>query len=467
MDGPDVLNSGFRAGLKAFADELSGLDDFFVLSHHDADGITSCAVTVDLLRSLGKKVEYACMKQIDSVTVERIREHEGKTLVLTDFGSGHHSLLKEHGVEGYFVIDHHPPEMDYGRQINPSGYGYNGGSDVSGAGMAYLVARTLGRTSMAHVAIVGAVGDMQDSGGALSSINRLIAAEAVSQGLLAVEKDIRLFGRQSRTLVQMLTYSSEPIIPGLTGNQAACGQFIESLGIRLKNGNVWRSYVELDPGERERLNSAIYMRLVDYNTPDYIIHGMYGEVYTLSGEEQKSELRDAKEYATVLNACGRHEEPDVGVRVCLGERGQAWRHAKSLLEKHRRQLAEGIEYLTEKGTKDMQNLRFFDSEGVIKESIVGVVAGMAYGARIIPPDKPILAFAQDANDENFLKVSARANWGLVRRGIHLGNAMRECSKRCGGEGGGHDIAAGARVPKDRRDDFIRCVNSTFSEQLTS
>jgi single-stranded-DNA-specific exonuclease len=464
---PPTLSPEFSAATRSFAQELSGKDGFFVLSHHDADGVTSCAITVDLLRSLGKEVDFACMKQIDSFTVEKIREYRGRTVVLTDFGSGHHSLLESHGVKDYYVIDHHTPEREYARQINPHSFGINGGSEVSGAGMAYLVARALGRTDMSALAIVGAVGDMQDSRGALESVNRLILDDAMRDGTILLEKDIRMFGRQSRSLTQMLTYSSEPIIPGLTGNQQACAQFIESLGIPLKSADGWRSYVELSHKEKEALTSAIYMRLIDNRVPDFIIHSMYGEVYTLAQEEVKSELRDAKEFATVLNACGRHEEPDVGVRVCLGDRGQYWHHAKGLLEKHRRQLAEGIEFLAGVGTQDMPSLRWFDAQGVIKESIVGVVAGMAYGARIIPADKPVLAFAQDANDEGFLKVSARANWSLVRRGIHLGKAMTQCSKKCGGEGGGHDIAAGARVPVGRKTEFLACVDRMFAEQMKS
>jgi RecJ-like exonuclease len=463
---PDhTIKAEFEKAIAEFSRKLTREKDFFVLSHHDADGITSCATTVDLLRSLGKNVDYTCMKQIDSSTVERIREFAGRTVVLTDFGSGHHSLLEEHGIKDYYVIDHHPPERPYNRQINPNEHGYNGGSDISGAGMAYLVAKSLGRTVMANIAIVGAVGDMQDSDGSLSSLNRSILQDAVENGTILIEKDLRMFGRQSRSLVQMLAYSSEPLIPGLTGNQAACAQFIESLGIGLKSGEDWKSYVELTRSQRETLSSALYMRLVDLRTPDFIIHGMYGEVYTLAKEAFKTELRDAKEFATVLNACGRHEKPNIGVEVCLGDRGKSWHTAKVLLEKHRRELAQGIEYLSDKGTDDMPSFRYFDAQGVIRESLVGVVAGMAYGARIIPPDKPILAFAEDSNDATFLKVSARANWGLVRRGIHLGNAMRECSKRNGGEGGGHDIAAGARVPKEKRDDFLKCVDSTFQKQL--
>jgi RecJ-like exonuclease len=332
--------------------------------------------------------------------------------------------------------------------------------------MTYLVAKSLGYGDMANIAVVGAVGDMQDSRGALGSINRIILEDAVRQGTINIENDLRMFGRQSRSLTQMLAYSSEPIIPGLTGNQNACAQFIESLGIPLKDNGNWRSYVELTDDERKKLSTALYIKLLDSNTPEFIIQDMFGEVYTLVREEFKSELRDAKEFSTVLNACGRQDQPDMGVLVCLGDRGEHWLRARSLLEKHRRLLREGIEYLTEAGTEELPNLRFFDAGRTIKESIIGVVAGMAYGARIIPPDKPILAFAEDSEDPSYLKVSARANWDLVRKGIHLGNAMNECSRLVGGEGGGHDIAAGARVPKDKRQDFLACVNKLFSEQVS-
>ncbi|MFH1125670.1 MAG: DHH family phosphoesterase, partial [Candidatus Altiarchaeota archaeon] len=448
-----------------FSRKLSAEDDFFVVSHHDADGISSCAITVQLLQTLGKKVDYMCIKQLDSITIRQVKEKGGKCFVFTDFGSGQLSIIEGNGVKNFFIIDHHPPEREYERQINPHFHGYDGGLDISGAGMAYMVAKSLGVESMAHIAVVGAVGDMQDSDGKLHSLNRLILEDAVRNGTIKFKHDIRLFGRQSRPLTQMLTYSSEPVLPGLTANQNASAQFIEALGIGLKNTDgSWKTYVDLSWAERKKLTSALYMHLLDYNTPEFIIQGMIGEVYTLLKEEKKTELRDSKEFATLLNACGRQDSPDLGVKVCLGDRGEAWVHAQSLLEKHRQMLRMGIERLSNNGVKSRENLYYFDAGDSIKESIIGVIAGMAYGARIIPPDKPVLAFAVDKDDPKLLKVSARANWALVRKGIHLGNAMKEQSKIVGGEGGGHDIAAGARVPHEKLNEFIDGVDRIFKKQ---
>ncbi|RLI87937.1 MAG: recombinase RecJ [Candidatus Altiarchaeales archaeon] len=458
------MNPEFWNEICRISKELSKEDNLLVVSHHDADGITSCAIMVDLLTGLEKDTEFMTIKQLDSNTIKNIKDTD-RTVVFTDMGSGQLSLIKENKIKDFYIIDHHTPEASHEKQINPHFFGYDGGLEISASGMAYFVAKSLGNMKMAHLAIVGAVGDMQDSDGKLHSLNRIIMDDAIEQGLLKVRHDLRLFGRQSRPLTQMLAYASDPILPGLTGNEAACASFIQNLGIPLRENERWRTYVDLEFSERKKLTTALYIHLLDLNTKEFIIQGMIGEVYTLLNEEKGTELRDAKEFATLLNACGRQGQPEVGVMVCLGDREKNWRMAKNILQKHRKMLREGIEFLEKRGVEEMENFYYFDSQGRIDENIIGVIAGMAYGARIIPPDRPILAFADDNDDPKMLKISARANWSLIRKGLHLGNALREESRKLDGDGGGHDIAAGARIPKECRDEFLKNIDRKFGEQL--
>jgi single-stranded-DNA-specific exonuclease len=446
--------------------QIAAEDDFLVVSHHDADGMTACAIMVDLLNFLGKDAEFLVLKQLDSTTIAKVKEKAGKTIVFTDMGSGQLSLLRKNGIENFYVVDHHPPEEEYDKQVNPNSHGYNGGLDISASGVTYLFAKSLGCKRMVHLAVVGAVGDMQDSDGKLHSINRILLEDGIYTGLLKVKQDLRLFGRQSRPLTQMLAYASDPSLPGLTGNEASCAAFIEGLGIPLKEDDRWRAYVDLEFSERNRLTSALYMRLLDHNIPEFIIQGMIGEVYTLLKEAKRTELRDAKEFASLLNACGRQEQPEVGVNVCLGDRETNWMIARDILQMHRKMLRDGITHLRDKGVeKDMQYIYYFDANNTIGENIIGVIAGMAYGAGIIPPDRPILAFANDKDNEEMIKVSGRANWNLVRGGLHLGNALREESRKYGGEGGGHDIAAGARILRASKQEFLKAMDEMIGRQL--
>jgi RecJ-like exonuclease len=75
----------------------------------------------------------------------------------------------------------------------------------------------------------------------------------------------------------------------------------------------------------------------------------------------------------------------------------------------------------------------------------------------------VIAFAEESAEE--LKVSSRGSHALVRRGLDLSAVMREASRAVGGDGGGHDVAAGATIPIDERDAFLAEADRLVGEQL--
>ena len=106
----------------------------------------------------------------------------------------------------------------------------------------------------------------------------------------------------------------------------------------------------------------------------------------------------------------------------------------------------------------LKNIQYFNAGDRIKETIVGIVAGMSFENR----NMPIIAFA---DSENGLKVSARGTQNLVRKGLNLAQAIKECAERVGGSGGGHNIAAGATIPKNSLDEFLSLLDRKIGEQL--
>jgi single-stranded-DNA-specific exonuclease len=471
---PERNELAFFDLLKKIAQEVKKRDDFVVVFHYDADGCAAGAIATKALNRAGKKVATLCLKQLYKENIPQIKEL-GKNYLFVDFGSGQMDYLKEEFKENFFVLDHHQPTQVNGKQVehafhaNPLLFGINGGTEISGAGVTFLFAKELdeNNSDLSVLAIVGACGDMQDSTGQLIGMNRKIIEVAEAQKLLSVKKDLRLFGRISRPLVSFLCFSSNPILPGLTANEENCLAFLKGLGLPIKDPFTERyvSYEDLSFEQKRSLSSALIMHLSSYGVEEWKIKELIGEVYTLEKEKEKSPLRDAKEFATALNSAGRHKEPNVALNVCIGDRNPTGEYGRilALLDEHRAALRNGIEFIHSHGIEERKTFYFFDAKDQIEESLVGIIAGMLYGS-VIQENKPIIALAQNA--DGTVKASGRGTSFLLRRGLNIGRALKEISVEIPGvEGGGHKIAAGAKIPSEKIDEFLNLLEKKFEEQM--
>lgn len=447
---------------------IKGKKELAVVGHIDADGLCSIAIMLKALEREGKKTSFKSLRQLYPKEIKELRE-KGEGIVFVDFGSGQLDLLKkELREEEFAVIDHHQPieGEEYSLHLNPFFYGIDGGREISGAGMSYLVAREMNKENMdlSVLAVIGAIGDMQDSGEGLNGMNKEILNEAIKEGLVKKEKSLRMFGRISRPLIQFLLFSTNPILPELTANEENCVKFLRENGIELKEGKAWRNYEDLSEEEKKKLASALIVHLIQNGLSERKANELIGDVYTLVKEELKSPLRDAKEFSTLLNACGRHSMYEVGVKVCLGERGEYYRKALDLLLEHRKQLREGLELIERNGLMEEREFYYFDAGNAVKEELVGVIAGMLYGSRIELRDKPIIAFAREREGKG-LKVSGRATNELAEKGINLGKILREVCNELSEEsvGGGHKQAAGAKIKETEKEKFLRLLNEKIRE----
>ncbi len=469
MDGP-VPELAERAGVAA--DRLRDADEVLVVSHIDADGLTSAAIATEAVRRAGVPVRTAFSDQLDAEEVAGAAAAATDVVWFTDFGSGQLPHILEHADAGAFepvVADHHQPadvDVDPEWHCNPLSVGLNGASELSGAGTAYALARALGgeaNRDLAALAVVGAVGDMQATSGALVGANERIVEEGVAADVVETGRGLSLFGKQTRPLPKLLEYGSEVTIPGISNSPGGAVRFLDGLGLDLRSDGEWRTWADLDRGERTTVVSGLVRRAVERGVPAGAIEELVGTTYELADEAPGTELRDASEFSTLLNATARYERPDVGLAVCLGDREAALTRARRLLANHRRNLSSGLDLVREEGLTKEEHLQWFHAGDHIRETIVGIVAGMALGTDAADRDRPILAFA-DA-DEGEVKVSARGTNRLVSRGLDLSAAMTEAAAAVGGEGGGHDVAAGATIPAGEEAAFLEAVGRQVGEQL--
>ncbi|ELY98048.1 DHH family phosphoesterase [Natrialba asiatica] len=499
------------------ARRLTDAERVLLASHIDADGLTSAAIASQALERADIPFETVFEKQLDADAIAAIAATEYDTVLFTDFGSGQLDEITVHEGEGAFtpvIADHHQPaDSETHYHLNPLLFGIDGASELSGAGASYVLSRALadvsGQTAertmttdgggsaaradnrdLAALAVVGAVGDMQASGGELHGANEQIVAEGVEAGVIETSTDLALYGKQTRPLPKLLEYATDVRIPGISGSERGALSFLDDLDLELKrtgdgdgtgDGN-WRRWAELSGDEKQTVASALVKRAVSRGVPASKIDQLVGTAYVLSAEPVGTELRDASEFSTLLNATARYDRADVGLGVCLGDRDEALDRARTLLRDHRRNLSNGIELVTEEGVTHAEHVQWFHAEDRIRETIVGIVAGMAMGNAGISRSKPIIAFADkrdepdpDAPDQNDsegreqnqkVKVSARGTHGLVRQGLDLSVVMGEAARAVGGDGGGHNVAAGATVPKGNEQAFVDRADELVGDQLS-
>lgn len=447
---------------KIIAEKIEKNEDVLVVTHIDADGITSGSIAKISLERLGIECEVHFVKQLGDSEIDEIADLSRFTW-FTDLGSGQVKSIIESGID-FVITDHHVPIEDNSLQLNPHVFGFDGSYELSGSTTTYIVARLLGKSLFANnidlsaLSIVGAVGDLQDSrDGMLVGLNRKILDEAVKAKVVNAVRDLRLFGKQTRPVVKMLEYTFDPTLPGVSGSERGAIEFLQSIGIEVED---WKRWIDLTFEERRRVVSELTKICIQAKLPFRMIKRLVGECYILLNEEEGTELRDAMEFSTLLNATARYGHQDIGLKVCLGDRDKAFKRARTLLQNHRRNLSEGLRIVDEVGIKELENIQYFDAGDMILDTIVGIVAGMCFSKA--NSEKPIVALAK--NDEG-VKVSARATRKLVDRGIHLAKAIKIASEKIGGRGGGHSIAAGAQIPESEVETFLRELDKIIGLQL--
>lgn len=459
---------------KKLSNEIRGNAKIRVVSHLDADGLAAAGIISSALLRSRARFHLTILRQLRRKTIQELVNEWGDVFVFVDLGSGQIGEISEFMSDSkVFIFDHHPP-IESGSpsftHVNPHLCDIDGTTKISAAGVAYFVARAMDNSNidLSALAIVGALGDQQDKGEqrSLTGLNAEIVKDAEKVSVIEVSKDIRLFGRETRPIHTTLEYTTEPYIPGLTGNGDACAKLLLNLGIPLKEGESWRTISSLTQEEKTRLVSELVRRMLSRGMDPKDAESLIGTVYTLIREDKGTSFRDAREYSSLLNACGRMGFPGLGVVACMGDRCDGLRETQNVLSQYRRKLAEYLELFEKPNfVKETEHIQYFNAENLMDDRMIGPVTAIAISSHILKSDRPVAALA--SSEDDLVKISMRATDQLVKKGIDLGKAIREAIQGIEGEaeGGGHDIAAGAFIAKGSEEMFLLHLDDAIRRQL--
>lgn len=347
------------------------------------------------------------------------------------------------------VIDHHQfDEIDLKDNIthvNPHIYDVDGSRDISGSGTAYLVTRSMDKKHLAGLALAGAFGDMQHQDG-FTGFNKFILEEGLSSSNIEVHKDLKLASKDKEPLYKSIAYTFAPPLKGLSGNFENSMAILEEMGI-----SYGIKFVDLDPEEKDILKEE----LVKIN-PE-----IFSDVYY--SPKEKEGLRDIEELSRLLDACGKNKKFGMGIGLCLGERGNALDVAIDLGNKYRDSLIDGLDWVRKEGPVKKKKFQYLFSEEKSKKSIMGSIAGISLSTEIVDPMIPLIGISKLGKD---IKISGRTTRPVVTAGVNLGTALKDAAENFGGNGGGHNIAAGAMLPYKDMKGFLSLLDEILNVQFS-
>jgi len=420
-----------------------------IISHNDADGISAAAVVANALKEENAQFHATIVPRLKPDVISELRKEKYKLFIFSDMGSAYLKELDSFKSD-VIIADHHQVEdydvKDHITHVNPHIFGIDGSKDLSGAGSSYLLVRNMNKKHLAYFALIGAFGDMQGQNG-FTGVNKLILDDGLEAGNLEVHEGLKIVSKSSEPLFKSIAYTLSPALPGLTGDLEGSTAYLEEMGL-----SYGIKFTDLEGEEQDILKDE----LIKIN-PE-----IFGNIYTVPKEHKI--LNNLEEYSYILDACGKNKKFGLGLSIGLGERGKALETALDLQSKYRSQVVKGLEWIKKEGSQSLEYTQYLYSDDKVLKSIMGTIASIGISTSILDENKPVIGISRLHKD---IKISGRTTREMVSKGVNLGQAFNDASANFHGQGGGHDIAAGAMVPYESMDNFLKIVDDIVEHQLNN
>ena len=420
-----------------------------IISHNDADGLSAAGVIANAVKEEGGQFHITIVPRLKLDVLKELKKENYEIFVFCDMGSACLKPINSFKADVIIADHHQPADVEANENVihvNPHLFGVDGSKELSGAGSSYLVIRNMNKKHLACLALVGAFGDMQCQNEFIG-MNKLILNDALESGILEVNEGLKIASKNTEPLYKSLAYTFKPALKGLTGDLEASQEFLVDMGV-----SYAIKFSEL-PGEEQDI---VKDELIKINPQ------ILSNIYTVPKEI--SALKDLEDFSDILDACGKNKKYGLGLSLALGERGEALDVALKLRSNYRNQLIKGMEWIKKEGAVQLSAIQYLYSEDQIIKKVMGTIASVGLSVGLLNENKPVLGLSRLHKD---IKISGRATRELVYKGVNLGKALQEVSSNFGGQGGGHDIAAGAMIPYSAKDQFLHLVNEAIEYQINN
>lgn len=441
MEKRDDLDSIIKDAVKKFL-EKSKDKEIYVVSHFDTDGITSAAIMIQTLKKIDKNFSVKILKSLEDDFINNLPKN--KLIMFLDLASGSFSQIEQAEIEDVFIIDHHEVMQQVPKKVNIINPELNGKEKISSSGLTYLFCREIDKenTEFAKLAILGMIGDLMEKN--IDKLNN----EILNEGEVKRKRGLLIYP-STRPINRTLEYSSDPYIPGVTGDTEGVLNLLKEAGLNANNGK-YKSLVELEEDEMTRLITGIMLRNPETRNKEII-----GDIFLL---KFFNKLEDARELSAVINACSRLGDSGLAIQFCM-EIQKVKKRAEQMHLKYRQFIISGIKLLNDSEKISGNGFVIINAKDKIKDTIIGTLASIMSKSSIYAEGTVITTMAYC---EDKIKVSIRCVGEASR---NLREILSNIIEKIGGNVGGHDVAAGCIILREKESEFIDLLRKSFEVEI--
>lgn len=429
---------------------------YVVISHNDADGISSLHLVLNLLHRTGRRdYDYFIYNRSSSwssyLSGILSKSQDRKTAyIFTDVGSNLTELIPIiiDRAESFFILDHHEVDVDIDdldlpenlHFVNPTIYGYDGLDHIAGATLAYMFMRRVKPSLIKHgwLTLIGIAGDTLQSTNNLQSFNKEIYQELLDEEVFQEQEGLILFGGMHESIKNGLKNSILPFVKGLGGEDSQkIKHFLKKLRI-----NPEKNVVDLDETEIEKI----------IDNTEGVTRGSYAILL-----EKQNLLKFTFEHALLLNIlCFKKIEHAISII----QRKVITHYAQKLYYGYVSDLVNNLRILATHKIPQLETKKaiFIEVKGKIPPSNWSDTASFSMVNEIVNPNK-ILLLGGEMNN-SMLKLSIRCSRTYLEsnEGLGVNYVISRIKERLGGMGGGHKLAGGIRLSKVSYDKLTQTID---------
>lgn len=426
--------------IDSFVDNSHNYNKVIVISHNDADGISSLKLIQNLLHKIHLEYDYFIYNRSSSWSnylsgiLPKSKENKG-ALIFTDVGSSLTELIPiiKQRREDFYILDHHEVENDFDQIpenlyfVNPTIYGFDGLDHIAGASLAYMFAKSMVPSIIKQgwLTIIGIAGDSLRSMDKLKSFNKEIYQEIKEEEIIIDNEGLILFGSMHETIKNALKYSILPYVKDLSGET---DEKVKGF-LSTHNINPNKKVLELNSSEIDKIEASTN-----------VTKGHYALL-----PQKQGILYFAFEHSLLLNILSFK---NISSALSIIQQKSITRYAKEIYYNYITSLATNLKKISKELPHFETNKAIFINagNGKIPPSSWSDTASFCSVNELLNPDK-ILFLGGLEKKTQMMKLSIRCSRKYLEsnNGLGVNQVITKIKDTLGGMGGGHKLAGGIRI----------------------